>query len=814
MANYSDLDMDLKTLETPSGDAPESRIANAEQVRGIVNKSLLYDAQARDPKRALLKGLVDGNAPYNRQKMIQSGRAEDCNVNWRIADYFLKMGQQMLYDIFSESEYYSTVLLDRYELASVAEGKGVPDGYRPDASNGQAEDWGRTITEEFQWLQEQDPNFDYCMQQSQGQSVFYGCGPLHFEDELDWRAISHESKDLVVQQIAKSNTNWWEWAALVREMAPDQLYGRIANPEAARMRGWDVPATRTAIMNAHPLTRKGIAYQSWSWHQANLKSGGMFYADQSKRVRLVRFYFREFPNEEDEDGRITDCLIELDSGAKDGGGAKFLYWKPKAYANWNEVVHPMYWKHDLNGFHYSVNGMGLDMYSAFEYLNRLLCRNADDAMSPKMFFRPTTASSRDVAGITQMGRWAILPSSFEAVQSQLQPFLQDGIAMSREIQGLVASNLSQYRSQAMSKQQGNPVTARQIDYEASEQARMGKTQLSRIFEQYDWYYAEKYRRATNPNLSRSVRGGKLALEFWKRCERRGVPKWALNRTSSVKATRVVGQGSQFMRQQSLEFLMGMVSMLPENGRFNLLRDVVASRAGQSKVDVYAPRAPQASRDESAQVAEATLQVSAMKTGIAPVIVPTQNAAIFAAVFLQAGEGAVQSLQQGSDPHEVFSFLNLDIPAIEQHLQRMSSDPTRKNLLKQMAERLKPLQHVMASLQTALERQATEEQQAQQQAAQMQAGTDPETQVGLAKVASGERVKMAKQQSDFMLKGRKQQIDTALKSQKQQADIALDAHRLGADIQLDHIQTAVDVHLSQKKAAAEMERKKNGSSGSD
>lgn len=808
MADYTNLDLDLKTLEQPDGTVPETRMANPEQTRDIVTRALQYDSSTRDVKRARLKGLVDGNPPYNRQTLLDAGRGDECNVNWRIAKYFLGLGKGMLYDVFSEAESYTTIELDPYELKR-SDG---PEGtYDPNVSVDQADDWSRIITEEFQRLQTEDPNFDYCNQLAQGQSVFYGCGPMHFADELDWRPVSHQSNALVVQEIAKSNTNYWEWAGVVQEYSPDQLYARIANTDAARSRGWDVKATRVAIMNAHPLTRTGVAYQTWSWHQAALKNGSFFYADQCKRIRCVHFYFREFPEAGEDEGKITEAMIELDPTAGDGYGLKYLFWGPKKFSAWREIIHPMYWDHDLNGYHYSVNGLGLEMYAALEYLNRLYCRQADDAFAPKLFFKPTTASERERMSIAQVGRYAILPSALEMIQQHMQPLLTDGIAMSREIQGLVSSNLSQYRSSALSKQQGNPVTARQIDYEASEQAKMGKTQLARIYEQYDWLYAEKYRRATNSKLTSSVRGGKQALQFAEWCRRRGVPKWALTKTRSVKATRVVGQGSQFMRQQALEFLLGLMSTLPETGRFNLIRDVIASRAGQAHVDRYAPAPQRLSSDEAAQQAEAMLQVSSMKVGVPPVPVPTQNPMIFASVFLQAAEGAMQALSQGGDPHETASFLSLAVPAIAGHLQRMAMDKTRAQQIKPLEERWKKLAKAQADLTAALEKQAQEQQAAQQQAQSMQMGQDPETQVGMAKVASHERMGMAKVSVNARLKNAKQEADTILKAYRQQSDLALSAARTQADAALAAQQAQFDNQIKAFTAANEaaLAKAKNG-----
>lgn len=639
------------------------------------------------------------------------------------------------------------------------------------------------------------------MQISQGQMVLYGVGPQVFEDPLDWRSEAFESRTLLVPEWARSTTDKWEWAALVVEYSPDRLYARIQNPDMAQRAGWDVGATRRSIMNAHPLTRTGVMFQNWSWHQDQLKNGTYYYADQSKLIRAAHFYFREFPEDGQDEGRITEAIIDLDalSSTSRDGAVEFLFRAPRRYGTWKEVIHPMFWQSDVNGYYHSVTGLGIEMYAALEYLNRLLCRNADDAFAPKLFFKPTTASQREGLAIAQMGRYAMLPAGLESVQQHVQPFLQDGIAEAREIQALVQSNLSQFRSQSMTRQQGNPATATEVNYQASEQAKMGKTQLSRIYEQMDWLYAEKYHRASNPQLTATVRGGREAVEFVRRCKLRGVPKEALACVDAVTATRVVGQGSAFLRQQALEFLLGLLGTLPEAGRANLIRDVVASRAGQDKVDRYAMRGDAADPSTAAQQSDAMLQVAGMKVGVPPVPTPVQNPALYAGAFLQAAEAALQALSQGGDPHETVAFNDLAIPATQTHMQRMAQDQSRRPMLQQMGERLTKVKQATDQVRGQLQQQAEQRQQAQAQMQQV----DPETQVGMAKVQAKHQVDLAKAGAKHQLDVAKTQAGLQLQEAKQRGELALKAQQQHVDNQLDDATTAHSMALESAKTRHSM-----------
>lgn len=783
--NYQNLYEGLLTLESPNASVPNTRMKDATQVRDMIVRAIRYDMQVRDWKRARIKGLVDGNPPYSTAALTAAGRADECNVNWRIAKYFLTLAQGMIYDTVTEAETLALIELDQWNK----EAKGMDVSAFPD--------WSHIVTDEFDRLQKMDSNWDYALQQSQGQMVLYGIGPMVFEDEYDWRCKSFEARMLLLPEWARSSTFQWEWSALVVEYRPDNLYARIQNPTSAQKRGWDVGATRRSIMNAHPLTRTGVMFQNWSWHQDLLKNGTYYYADQSKLIRAAHFYFREFPEDGEDEGRITECIVDLDalSSTSMDGQVEYLFRKERRYKDWTEVIHPMYWQSDVNGYHHSVTGLGIEMYAALEYENRLLCRLADDAFAPKLFFKPTVASDRERMSISQVGRYAVLPAALEMIQQHVQPFLQDGIAMSREIQGLVQSNLSQFRSNSITKTQGNPVTARQIDYEASEQAKMGKTQLARVYEQYDWLYQEKYRRVTNSSLTEAVRGGTEAMEFVRRCEMRGVPRKALNCVGQVAANRAVGQGSSFLRQQALEFLLGLMGTLPEMGRTNLIRDVIASRAGQSKVDRYASKGPMQDPSLLAQQSDAMQQVASMKVGVPPVPTPLQNPMVYATTFIQAAQGALQAVQQGSNPVESVAFIDLAVPAAQQHVGRMAMDKSRVNDVKQLEGQLKEIQGANEQIKTKLAQQQQQAAQAQQQMARMQQGSDPETQVGLAKVQARHQVDLAKLSS-------RHQIDVAklgLQQQKQNVELGLQAQRQGVENALSDAETAHSLHLDSVKA---------------
>lgn len=724
----------LKTLDE-SGSPPMTRIGSAEQARNMV-LGLIRNDENRARKRALVKGLVDGNPPYNPGKLKEAGRATACNVNWRIAESYLSAALGAFYDVFNEASTYAT----------------VETAYGPEENRPQ---WSRIISEEFDALLKAEPGFDFNMQLSQHEMVLYGSGPLWFNDESDWRAQAGEHRDLYVPEMTRSDAKQYEWCARIMTYRPHELYERIANEKVATTVGWKVGAVKQAIINAAPEDQRTISDQSrtWEWWQQQIKNGSLYFSFGSKVIRVAHVFWQEFAKKDEIHGGISHAIIALDEGAQVGGGNKINEWlfhKERRFKYWSEIVHPMYYDHGGGGYHHSVSGMGVKMYGAMEWQNRLMCNLADKTFAPKILFRPTTAEGKQRFALTHMGDYGSVPAGWDAVQTPVGGFLDEGLTFNREIGSTVASNLSQYR-QNLQREGGNPVTAREIDWRASEQARLGKTQLNRYYQQLDGFYYETYKRAAGDKQRNEIAGGKEAKAFQKRCVDRGVPIEALRNCKCVTATRIAGQGSPFMRQQSLEFLLGMISMLPEGGRATLIEDVIAARSGQSAVRRYFPTPPQdiTSLD---QQAEAQDKVAAMKVGLLPMVTPTQNALIYAETYLQSGAQAAASLQKGANPAEVGAFLELVGTAVAAQLQRLSVDPTRQAQFKALETEWKRLAQITEQI----------HKHAQQEQPAPQPMMDMEEQSKVAKTKLDMELKAAKAKQSMDLKARKFEQDSALK----------------------------------------------------
>lgn len=732
-------------LQTISQDLviPETRMRNAQAVQDFFRRCI-DDDDKRSRKRALVNGLVDGNPPYRRQDLLKANRADACNVNWNISRSYLESATGAFYDLYTEAPGYFSI---QTKFGRTSQ---------------ERDQFSRIMSEEADRIISMDPVWDYQMQQSIWNMVLHGCGPMLFEDPYCILPRAFQCGDLKVPEFTYSDTYYWEVCGVQCVYYPPELYEFIRDEKAAKDMGWDVEYTKRVIANAMDIRQTaGIQYE-WEQYQTELKNNTLAYYDNSKISRLVHVLWKEF------DGRITQAIVERDSVS--GTTIGFLFRSQGRYANFREIIHPMYFDRGNGGYHHSVTGLGVKMYSAMEFQNRMLCNLVDKTFAPKTLFRPTTAEGSQRFQLAHFGDYAVLPPGYDSVQNPITGMITESLTMNEQISEILQSNLSSYRQQLPVQESGNPPTKFQKEMEASQQSSLSKTTYNRYYKQLDLLYTEIARRMCNLN-SCDCR----AEEYQERCHKRGVPMECFGRIEKVEAVRVIGQGSTFMRKMAVDSMTPIVGSLPEEGRQNWLNDKIAAEAGQHAVSRYNPQDVQ-QQLPSDQQAEAMLWVAAMKVGTQPIITSSQNPVTYASTFLAAGVQAMQSVQQGADPMEVLQFLNTCGPAIAAHLARFAKDPTRKNVYDAISQQYQQL----AKVTDALKKHAAQLQQQQVQ----------------------QRQKTSQVLNDQQLKNISTKADIVRRNAKAQSQITISESRARQGMALADATTAAEIRHKRLKAFAE------------
>lgn len=737
----------LRTIE--DNVIPECRMKNAISTQDMVRR-LIDDDEPRSRKRALVDGLVDGNPPYKAAKLRAAGRADAANFNAGTGRSYMESASGALYDLFSEAPGYVSVQTSH-------------------GNDEQKVEWSRSMSLEADVMFATDFNFNQDMQLSQLETTLHGTGPLFFENEHNVFPMSIETGDLLIPDRARSQLSRWELAAVLWNYHPPELYDFISNPPVSKQVGWRVGYTRKVIQTAMDEKTQDARNRNWEWYQTELKSNSFNYVSNATKVcKLAHVLWKEF------DGKITHALVQREDTT--AVGCEYLYFKLGRYNKFENVIHPMYVDRGRGGYHHTVTGLGVKMYSMMEYENRLLCNLMDKTFAPKIFFKLANGESKEKFQMVRYGDWGLVPAGTDFIQNPVQGFLTDGLAMFRTSSDLMRSNLSQYRQPVAQDKPGNPDTAFKEKMDAAEQGALSNTMFARYYAQMDCLYTEIIRRACNLNTTDD-----RAKEYQARCVKRGVPQECFGRVESVKAVRVVGQGSPFMRQQVLGALATVVQG-NEDGLANWRDDVIAASAGHSAVQRYNPRRTQQTMASDQQF-QATEAVAMAKIGIPAPITANQNPLIFATTFLKAATDALNSVRQGADPHEVLSFIQLCGQAIAAHLKRMEKDPLRKQAAEAIEQQLKKLGGLTDKLAKMV-----------QQADQQRKAQQGKTQAAM----TDQQIKAAKTRADLVLKKQKQ--DATLK-------MSADKHRLQLtqgiqNLQLNDARTANEIHNSKLKAFEE------------
>lgn len=702
------------------GTLPESRLTDATDVYNLITK-LIDDDDRRAKVRATTKGLFDGNPPFRYSDLVKAGQAYRNNVNWRIAEAMLTTSLTSYWDVVSEGPSMATCI--------TAEG-----------DDDDRQEWSNIITDEFQKFNLADTDLNYMFQTSQYYMVLFGVGPVIWENELDYKARAVEN--VLVPDGEYSNVNMWEVCVVPTEYSADKLYSYIRNEKAAESMGWNVEFVKEVLVNSFPKGRWPQGrYDRWDWLQRKLRNNDIAYSSVCQKTRICHVYYREFPTNGESEGRISHCIIESETK-----GPQFLFRKLKRYANWREVIAPFYY--DIgDGTHHSVKGLGIKAYGALESYNRLQCSIVDSAhFGSAIHVQSTTENVRQNASVVEMGPYKVWPAGFNIVPTASLGQMLDGpMVVKQDLLNTVTSNLSQYR-QGLSRQKGNPITATEASWRAENETVLSRTQLTRYFDQLDEFWAERYRRVSSKKaLSQE------AKDFQKKCMDRGVPREALDNMESVRATRTVGYGSPYNRQQAFNYMLQLMSLMPETGRRRLMEDLTSSYVGASLMRRYIPKEDDLLTNERAF---ASLQIAAAKQGIAPVIPEGVSNELFATMFIDAAEQAANSLAQGANPLEVVTFIETIGPAIYGHINKLKEDKSKQAVAKELENRAKEVASMTDNIRRKVNQmmqQRAQNAQTQNQASRISAGVDPDTQLKAAETQAKLEMQAAKTQQQMRLR---------------------------------------------------------------
>lgn len=690
-------------LLKPDGTPPESRFTDIGPVRDTLNQ-LLTANNERAANFSRVKGLIDGNLPFDPAKRRKQGLGHLSNFNDRTAMSFVDHAVSPRVDMATEVPM----------IAEVRTRYGSPE---------KREEYSRKISEHLHWAISQYKAFDYINFNSIYQSTTFGTGPLFFADNWDWRPIAIQHSKLLVPEGAKANLEEWEICVILHDYLPHQLYACIRNPDIAERIGWDVKAVQDAIIFATPQNyrQNQTGMFNWEFWQQRIRNNDLWYYAMNAVCSVAHVFWKEFPCDECPEGGISQAMITQNVMSQQVD--TFLFRHVNRYQNWQQCIAPMYYDYgDDSGTHHSVKGMGFKFFSLLDAKMKLNNMSVDLAVAQaQIMLKPNTDTGRQALQIAPAGPYAIFPKSLDAIPVNFGNRMDGVLDVKRELLNDTRSQLSQYQV-GETDAQGQPITATQATYDEQNQNILNKAEMGRFYNQRDELLSEMYRRLANPNYPSVWGGSDVSRKFRKRCEDDQVPMAALLAVDYVRAYRVAGQGSQGLRQAALEKMYAIKDGLPLQTQLNITQDLIASTMGQEASQRY-PVDPEAqlptNQDWQAHIENVSFLSGAPDTQTW--WTPLQNNTVHLTSHIQASFQALASLQQGGEPIKVITFVDSAGPNITIHLEKLKLDPTKKSEVEQFTQALTQIGSAVDQIKQQLKAQMQKQ---QQEAQKQQAPPNP------------------------------------------------------------------------------------------
>ena len=747
--------LEIKGLDPITGAAPKCRVDNVDAGRAIYLATKKAD-EGSSRNRALIDSMFNGAPPFNASDLIEMGQGDRTNLDFGDAAALKDQALAGYYDLTSSVD----------KLARVQTSHGAPE---------QQAEWNEIISEEFHRTLREWKEFEFNHQRLCDYFVSHGVGVTFFEDEVDWRWRVAGLSEFRIPRATRASEHEIEVAMADREYRADELYAFIKDPEIAAELGWDVKTTRSAIQRACQEDQS-MTLGDWEKLEVELKNNDILYGHaKSKVVKVVHMWVREFS------GKVSHLMFlqdPLNSLAKD---EKFLFKRENRFESPTNCFVTFCYGVG-NGTYHGIRGLGFKIYPHIQVLNRLRCGMVDGALlSSSLIVQPSDSSSRaiDDLTLTYYGPYALFPPGLKIVEKAVPNLQQNIIPVISDMAMQMQNNAGAYQTRAAAPD-GQSRTAYEVRSQLQKEATLSSASINLFYHPWKRLLAEVYHRLCRVDYNALEPGGREAIDFRKRCIKRGVPLEAIIKVKQVDPVRAIGYGSPQMRTAAIDETMSIFGSLDEQGRINLLRDRIACRFGQEVVDRYLPP-PNTNLRPPLDYKIAVLENATMSSGSPIPVSPGENHFIHAGTHLQALDQLDQAIASGqANPQNALMAMQNFLPHTQEHVAALGQDLVRKDQVALMTQRLQQLGASSKRLQDELQAQAENEQKgAEAEAQRQQTAMQADYRAMQEKVAQMEQLspeaqqKLLEKRADMQMKLEKHQIDMQMKAAATQQKMILD-----------------------------------------
>lgn len=718
-----DREVEIKGIKE-SGAAEPSRMSDSLSAYSLFQKIKDEDNTA-SRYRSKIQGQLDGNPPRDPAKMRRLGLGGFSNVNFREAEGVIEMNASSFWDLDMDvPSFISVKVYDDRKLA-------IPDELH----------YGNIIADEYTRTLKEWPGYFYNRMLSILEMLRYGCGPVYWPDEDDWRFRATKSGTVLFPADTSALLKEPELVMIRDSKRVGELFKFIEtdeDKEDAEAEGWNVNEIKEAILRAQksrPPVEKRMQIGEWESVQQQIKNND--YAANyitCNPVKIVHILVREIKAPR----KISHYII-----CEDEERSEFLFKKLSDIDNMSNMIN-LFLAGVGDGYVKSVKGLGHKIYPHVEQSNRFLNHMVNCGyLSSSLIISTTTPNA---LSLTQFGPVTVIPRHAEPAAGNWTPNLDQLAKVRNALHSVLNSNTGVFKRSSGGGEGGPPRTAHEVNIEEIKNARLEKTQVNIHYLQLDALHKEVFRRLIRKDYPDYAEGYKEAKEFRQRCIDRGVPEELLNTDHCVPtAARAVGRGSAVAQDAITREMLGVSDRFPVIGQNNALRDFVAARVGHDDVDRYVPVVTM--RDvPNSETSVATLENNSIVQGMNTLVGADQPHPIHVPIHLGLLNEIAQAYMQNREGGQVdvvktHDILTRGLQHCGQHFQFWARNPARQQEREAMEDNAKQLQQLAQRLEPKV-RQIQEQmmvaQQQQQQAQQQQ--PSPEMQLKLKQIDEEAQIK--------------------------------------------------------------------------
>lgn len=793
---------------TEAGMPVEERITTVQAARSLYKK--MYQAWLPTAKRrSRLKGLVDGNPPFENAKLVELGLGYMTNINFLEARGILDQKAGAFYELF-------------FEVPTLVE---VKQKFGVDPSN-PLSDYGPIVAEEFSKLLLDWKGFLLGMLKARREADVHGFGVGLWRDEWDWRPEFFSNGNFLTDLKSALDVDKLNFFFVRDMMTAGDLYRAAIKPgKIAESEGWDIATVKRVLTEVYIKEAQNSTgdeqFQTSTWEAIQQSIRNNDYWTQTaelEQVRVVHMLVKEIGT-----GSVSHYIfpekqfVESAGVVGEGGPVveKFMFRQHERYDKMSQVLW-LFFANDGDGFMKSVRGLASMIEPHCDLSNRFLGRVFDAGfMTSSLVLKPATAVDVSRLQLVRMGLITVVPPGLDLQQSSFMPQIGSLVQIRELSTAVLRNNTGVYKQVPEAFNESMPAkTARQVMSEETKEARLEKSSVAFDYSQIQELYREMFRRATKKDylLARTKYPGQVeARAFIGRCILRGVPEALLYAPDmfEVSITRAIGMGSWSVKMDISNQILSAAGKMDQLGGRNAFRDWIAVRVGRQNVDRYAPPVDR-NQIPSNDTSVATLENDALANGQQAVVGNDQghmiHALVHVAPIVQVVQQWAQTRGQGMNIQGSMAILGGGLPHLEGHLQILGQDSARVDFVKQMAGILKAgVDAYKGMAQIVMQAQNQAAAQAKQQMRASAQGThqlqDAQMQQAAAETSAKFQLEKMKQDSLNAMRAEKTAQQLEIARTRAAADLKLKAERQAAELAMNAQKADADIAIRQAKAGA-------------